>query len=161
MRYAIAVVLTGCWATTPRPAPMAVQPVQSSPQATVEQHVDAPVEVFPLHSEWSGRYVCAQGATAVQLTIDAHPTGEAVATFEFSALPENPNVPSGAYQLKGRLQRTIDGGFEAKLVPDQWLDQPPGYGMVGLTAVTDPGHTVLRGNIDTAGCSGFAVRRKN
>ncbi|MBS1121077.1 MAG: putative serine/threonine-protein kinase pkwA [Deltaproteobacteria bacterium] len=126
-----------------------------------EQPAPAPEpEVFPLHSEWAGRYKCGQGFTGVRLVIDAHSTGEAIATFEFGALPENPGVPSGAYQLRGRLQRTVDGGFEAKLSPDQWLDQPAGYVMVGVTAVTDAERHVLRGTIDSPACSGFEVRRR-
>jgi hypothetical protein len=162
MRVAGLVFATGCFTAPPPPA-VPPPPPPSSPEATVQQRVELPAivpDTLPLHSEWAGRYVCGQGATAVRLTIDAQPTGEATATFEFGALPENPDLPSGAFRMTGGLHRTGDGGLETKLLPVQWIDQPAGYVMVGVTAVTDPAQRVLRGTIDSPSCSGFEVRRR-
>ena len=126
--------------------------------------VEAPepaADQVPLHSEWTGKYVCGQGSTGLRLTIESHPSGEAIATFEFGPIPENPTVPVGAYQLKGRLRMTPDGGLEARFVPDQWLNQPSGYMMVGLTVVSDRARRVLRGTIDDPNCAGVEVRRRS
>ena len=153
------VVLYGCWQVTPPPAP----PPRSheSPEVAVVQQgrLDEPREPIPLHSEWTGRYTCGQGLTGVVLTIDAQRSGEAIATFEFGPLPENPRVPTGSYKLTGHLRLAKDGTLELELVPDQWLDQPSGYVMVGVTAVSDRRHRMLSGTMDISNCGAIDVKR--
>jgi hypothetical protein len=157
-RAAIGALLVGCWSAPPPPPPIISS---QSPRATVVRNtaLPEPREAIPLHSEWSGRYTCGQGVTGVVLAIDTYSTGEAVATFEFAALPENPNVPSGAYKLRGEVRLLPGGNLEAHFEPDQWLDQPPGYVMVPFTVVSDAKHRALRGKIETAGCGAIEVKR--
>lgn len=51
-------------------------------------------------------------------------------TFEFSALPENPSVPHGAYTLTGTTT-VASGEVTVTLVPGEWIERPGNYVMVG------------------------------
>ena len=50
--------------------------------------------------DWTGKYICGQGITALHLTIQKVSAGKMIAaTFSFGPLPENPDVP--AEQITG------------------------------------------------------------
>lgn len=108
--------------------------------------------------EWTGKYICAQGITALRLTIEkASTAGAVIATFSFGPLPENPEVPKGTYRMHG----TYDAASRRlQLSADKWIDQPFGYAMVGLD-----GHMALSGQKiagrvpDLFSCSEFEVWR--
>lgn len=108
--------------------------------------------------EWTGRYICNQGITALHLVIQktAKP-GAITATFNFGPPPENPEVPKGSYAMSGAYDRKAR---HVVLKGDRWLDRPFGYEMVGLD-----GHVVVEGDRITGrvpgmfGCSNFELRR--
>jgi len=145
------VVVAGCWgcwgSPTPAPAPEPAQVAQ-------------PVVQAPQHrsTRWKGRYVCAQGATALVLTIESGDHAIA-ATFEFGPLPENPKVPHGSYKMHGTVTRLSNGEFTVTLEPDRWIEHPADYFMVGLQATTAEEHSVLRGKITNATCAEVELSR--
>ena len=155
VRSALALVLAGCWSGTQVPAPPPPGPVQRVAPAPREPDP-------PRYSVWSGSYLCSQGVTAVQLRIVAAPDGSARATFEFGPHADNPNlVARGSYQLTGALFVDDAGLLQLKLAPDHWIDQPPSYIMVGLSASSDAGQRVLRGKIENTACDWIEVVRKH
>jgi hypothetical protein len=148
MRWLMILVVAGCWAS-------AEAPEQAPPANTV---MAAPQPHRHTATHWRGRYLCAQGPTALELTLERD--GDAVrGTFAFAALPENPTVPSGAYTLTGTSATADRDEVIVTMVPGQWLDQPAGYVMVGFTARTDRERRTMRGSIDDAGCGAIEVSR--
>jgi hypothetical protein len=124
-------------ATGPAPAP----PASLSPAA--------------LTGTWTGSYTCSQGDTGLRLVIQAAPDGTLAATFNFYALPDNPDVPSGSFTMTGTYSAA---GVD--LIHDQWISQPAGYEMVDLSSGPPvQGGTALTGNVTTPGCSTFTVTR--
>ncbi len=135
---------------------------------------------------WEGRYVCAQGPTGITLTLKAVPywpgfqvylhrllmgwlrnpetevqevRGEHLeieANFRFHALPDNPSVPTGAFELTGTFNRAL-GVLD--LYPSQWLERPEGYDLVGVKGVLDEDGQRLKGASDGAGCGAIMLRR--
>lgn len=127
-------------------------PVTPSGPATTPPASPSPAT---LTGTWTGSYVCSQGETGLSLVIQATPDGTLTATFSFYAVPDNPGVPSGSYTMTGTYSAA-----GVNLTPDQWISQPPGWEMVGLSSgppVQDG--TVLDGNVTTPGCSTFTVTR--
>jgi len=107
--------------------------------------------------DWTGKYICTQGITALRLNI-AQGAGDAItATFNFGPLPENPEVPKGAYRMAG----TYDpASRRMKLSGVKWIHAPPDYAMVGLDGrMTASGDTISGYVPDLFGCSDFEVRR--
>jgi len=107
--------------------------------------------------EWTGNYICTQGITALRLQI-AQGQGQAItATFNFGPLPENPEVPRGAYRMAG----TYDPATRhMKLSGVKWIKAPPDYVMVGLDGhMTQSGDTISGDVPDLFGCTDFEVRR--
>lgn len=157
-RLALA-LLAGCWgARSPQPAQ---PPLAESPRATAVSR-SAWVEVreqLPAHSEWLGRYTCTQGLTGVTLVIDMTPEGDATVIFDFGPIPENPSLPSGSYELRGRAELRPDRRIELQLTPHHWIQQPPGYSMVPVTVVSDREHRVLAGKIEHGSCGVIEVKR--
>jgi hypothetical protein len=107
--------------------------------------------------EWTGKYICAQGVTALRLTI-AEKQGEAItATFNFGPLPENPGVPKGAYRMEGVYE---PASRHLKLDGARWIEAPTGYVMVGLDGrLARDGKTIAGAVPDIPGCTIFEVSR--
>lgn len=108
--------------------------------------------------EWAGRYICNQGVTELHLTIQKTGAGRGItATFNFGPPPENPDVPKGAYAMRG----TYDPATRRlKLEGERWLKQPFGYLMVGLDGqVAQTGEKIAGYIPDLLGCTDFEVRR--
>jgi hypothetical protein len=108
--------------------------------------------------DWTGRYICNQGVTALNLVIQKTAGTSAItATFSFGPPPENPEVPKGSYVMRGSYDQKAR---RVVLKGDRWLDRPSGYEMVGLD-----GHVVIEGDKiagrvpDMFGCTDFEVRR--
>ena len=167
MRLPLALVLVAaCWTSpsSPSPSPASSPAGGSAAERTVTPPDQSPsglaeAEGPPSHSVWRGTYRCAQGVTAVQLTIDVTATGGADAIFDFGPHPQNPSLPGGSYRLTGAFEdrRTH---LEARFVPDKWILQPPNYVMVGFEATTlDPTRRQLRGTIDDPACGRLEVVR--
>ena len=115
----------------------------------------------PPYSVWTGKYLCAQGVSAVEVRIEAAPDGSATATFEFGPHDENPNpVARGSYELTGALFVDDKGVLQAKLTPDHWIDQPPSYVMIGFSASSsDPGQRTMKGKIEHSSCDWIEITR--
>ncbi len=120
-----------------------------------EARADSPSRAIA--GQWTGRYICAQGVTALRLDI-ARGAGEAItATFNFGPLPENPEVPVGAYQMRG----TYDADLRhVRLEGVKWLEAPFGYAMVGLDGSMSASGERIAGHIpDLVSCTDFEVWR--
>lgn len=168
MRLALAALVTSaCWTTKP-----AVEdPDRTPPSFTVDRAGDASWQrarlegasyrrpgAIPRHSEWEGTYRCNQGLTAVHLTIDVGPGGDARATYEFGAVPSNPTVPSGSFLLRGAMSGNSEH-FEGVFDAAEWIVHPPKYFMVGVTVETAEDARTMTGTIQHASCSDFRVKR--
>lgn len=108
--------------------------------------------------EWIGRYICAQGVTGLRLTIDKPTSGSMItATFAFGPVAENPQVPEGAYTMRGvydPISRRVS------LNGEKWIDAPFGYIMVGLDGYLSVNGDRIAGRIpDAFPCTDFEVRR--
>lgn len=111
-----------------------------------------------ISGDWTGRYICNQGVTALHLVIQkAAKAGTITATFNFGPPPENPEVPKGSYVMRGTYDQTAR---RVVLKGERWVQQPFGYQMVELD-----GHVVVEGDRIAGrvpgmlGCSDFEVRR--
>ena len=147
----VAVVLAGCWTGESSPPP---PPVETA-------HVAERPRPHARTSTWIGRYECAQGVTGLQLTLDIEPDGSTTGVFAFSAVPDNPTVPSGSYRIRGTATRLPEGGFAVDLHGESWIDQPRNYIMVGVQASSDPGRRHLSGRITNATCGLVDVDRRD
>ena len=76
---------------------------------------------------WEGRFVCGQRTTGLTLTISD--VKEITARRHFYALPENPGVPSGNYELSGRFGPVLG---RVDLRPSKWANRLTGYNIVAL-----------------------------
>lgn len=126
--------------------------------------VSAPLVSAPLaHAQditgdWIGRYICNQGITALHLVIqNTAKAGAITATFNFGPPPENPEVPKGAYTMRGTYDQKTR---HVALAGDRWVKQPFGYLMVGLDGSVTVEGDKLAGRIPGMdGCSNFELRR--
>jgi hypothetical protein len=78
------------------------------------------------------------------------------ARFHFYALPENPAVRSGEFELSGTFDPDL-GLLD--LYPSKWIDRPDGYNLVGLRGMLEEDRQGLKGAIDVAGCGAIVLRR--
>lgn len=115
----------------------------SEPEANYQEPSEEPTwEVFP--GKWSGSYVCGQGRTGLMLSLRRtgrkDPKSVSVeGTFKFYPVAENPEVPEGAYRVKGYIQ---NNGL-VFLSGSDWIQQPDGYRMVELLGMmTDDSQTI-------------------
>jgi hypothetical protein len=140
----------GCWTNNPPPPPQGVRNV--APATTPA--------VGPLasHTSWRGRYECAQGVTALQLTLDVDPNGRAAAIFDFGPLADNPSIPAGSYRMTGSATPT-DDAITVTLEPEAWISQPDDYMMVGIQAGIDASRRGMRGRITHASCGWIDLKR--
>ncbi len=147
-------LLTACWSSSTTAPP----PAQHDPLQNTVPRGPAELEPLPVHTVWRGFYDCAQGKTAVQLTLDLDTDGTAKAIFDFGPHADNPTVPPGSYRLVGTSR--VDGvKLTFDLTPDQWISQPPGYEMVGVSATTGSRRQRMRGQITNPLCGAFEVQR--
>jgi len=152
VRVASLLLVTACWSTSSPPPPP--EPISN----TRPSGGPAELEPLPAYSVWRGFYECAQGRTAVQLTLDVDTDGAVNAVFDFGPHADNPGVPPGSYRLKGRSRdegRTI----QLELEPDRWISQPANYEMVGVSATVGSRRQRMKGRITNPACSTFDVRR--
>jgi hypothetical protein len=116
------------------------------------------VHAQEIAGEWRGQYVCGQGVTALHLTIEKRGGGDAIsATFSFGPLPQNPDVPRGAYAMQGTYDPRT---HRLRLDAEQWIKAPPGYVMVGLDGYMSTSGQKISGRVpDLVNCSDFEVWR--
>lgn len=106
--------------------------------------------------QWTGKYVCGQGITSLELDVVEAKGGRLKATFHFGPLPENPDVPKGAYAMTGVFN---SASRRIELRGDKWMKQPLGYFMVDLEGALAKSGDRLTGQIPFAGCSWFELIR--
>ena len=114
-----------------------------------------------MSAPWYGSYVCNQGLTRMQLTMQPQQGSDGnrvEAIFVFTADPENPTVPTGSFRLTGTLNRK---DRSLLLKQDRWIEQPsdPSYRMVDLEGQVAIGETEakIQGRITTYGCQDFLL----
>lgn len=117
-----------------------------------------PAYARDITGDWTGRYICNQGITALHLVIQrASKPGVIIATFNFGPAPENRLVPKGAYTMHGNYDQKAR---RVTLTGDRWIKQPAGYVMVDLDGRVDAAVDKIAGMIPSMpGCSSFEVRR--
>ncbi|MEP7210973.1 MAG: hypothetical protein ABI740_09070 [Alphaproteobacteria bacterium] len=109
-----------------------------------------------LAGEWRGKYECGQGVTALTLTVSEIPGGKLKARFAFGPLPENPRVPTGAFDMEGRLDaKTRRVTFRS----GKWIKAPLGYFTVDLEGYVEASGNRITGVVPSAGCSVFDLAR--
>lgn len=101
-----------------------------------------------------GTYVCAQGATQMRLTIADVDGARTMAVGDFFHPGTNTR---GSYRLRGfcltRTRRLL-------LLPAGWIDQPPGYMMVGMSGTLGPGNMSYAGRMSHSACGEFSYVRQ-
>jgi hypothetical protein len=105
---------------------------------------------------WRGSYVCNQGVTGLFLSVRTTEAADVTAVFKFFSVPENPDVPTGEFEMTG------DPGLQSnhlQLAPRRWLKAPPNYVMVGLDGDYDEATGEYSGRVLGPGCSQFKLRR--
>jgi hypothetical protein len=105
---------------------------------------------------WHGTYMCYQGVTGLDLTITPRDAKTVKAVFSFHAVLQNPLVPSGEFEMLGRL-----GPSPGRLLlrAKAWADRPPNYVTVDLDGIYDPGSAEYSGRVKGPGCTSFRVTR--
>jgi len=110
-----------------------------------------------LTGTWSGSYDCLQGATALTLEVQHDLFDDTLrAEFAFGPSRQNPDVPTGRYTMEGEFMSLFGS---VSLFPTGWIEQPEGYGMVGLEATYDVFGDTLTGYIDAADCGDLSLQR--
>lgn len=113
---------------------------------------------------YTGAYICGQGPTFLELTVDSDQAGNVQATFRFNSGEweggRNLTVPPGKFAMSGRYQY----GGKMALFGDRWIQQPANYGMVNLDGViqrNSEGKLVYYGQVTGApSCTEFRVTRR-
>jgi hypothetical protein len=110
--------------------------------------------------EWRGSYVCAQGTTALSLSIDKE-AGEAFSGYFhfYPPPPRKPKANEGCYSVEGH--RSADGRVVVTAV--RWIFQPPSYVTVDLDGQLAAAGLSMSGDVRapppiTGYCHRFALR---
>jgi hypothetical protein len=107
--------------------------------------------------QWTGKYICGQGITRLDLEIEQGQGNKVTATFRFGPLPENPEVPHGAYTMTGTYDPILR---HVELEGVKWIEYPQNYIMVGLDGRMDSDGGRIKGTVPTLGnCTVFEVKR--
>lgn len=112
---------------------------------------------LPQAMQYSGHYKCIQGVTDLRLRITSSGGDSVRARFSFGGSIANPGVPDGEFLMQGQIN--LETGT-LNLQPLRWVDQPPGYTMVGLIGSSADGGSDFDGTV-TGGtaCSSFSIHR--
>lgn len=115
-----------------------------------------PAELSRLLGVWRGTYVCAQGLTGLMLTVSGSRANVLEAEFAFYPVPENPRVPAGRFRMSGVFDNATQ---TLHLRPGQWLERPPGYLTVSLSASVDLEAGEMVGTVSGSGCGPVRLTR--
>jgi hypothetical protein len=112
--------------------------------------------------EWRGSYVCAQGTTALTLSIEKE-TGEAFSGYFhfYPPPPRKPQANEGCDSIDGH--RSSDGRVVVTAV--RWLFQPPNYVTVDLDGKLAEAGSSMSGDVRApppiaSYCHRFALKRQ-
>ena len=89
---------------------------------------------------WSGEYTHNQGITSLDLIITNYINGTITAYFYFSAHPNNPDIQSGMYSMRG----TISEDMTISLIGQEWeTEQPYNWTFLNIFGVLDIDNRVI------------------
>jgi hypothetical protein len=104
--------------------------------------------------EWTGKYVCGQGVTGARLILSEDGSR---GVFHFYALPENPGVPEGCYQVTGIFNNATGA---LAVVPGSWYLQPHRYQSAAFSGIVDERSQNFAGKIiGMSGCASVFLSR--
>jgi hypothetical protein len=107
--------------------------------------------------EWTGKYVCGQGVTALRLVITATGGGGARAVAHFFPTPENSRVPEGCFTATGLFEKTSG---QLSLRKERWIMRPRNYVMTDFDGTVDADGKNLSGRLSgVQGCASFSLTR--
>ena len=105
--------------------------------------------------EWSGKYVCGQGVTALRVVITATGGGGVRAMAHFFPTPENPRVPEGCFTLTGLFEKNSG---QLSLRRERWIVRPRNYAMTDFDGTVDADGKNLSGRLSgVQGCASFSL----
>jgi hypothetical protein len=78
------------------------------------------------------------------------------AEFHFYGTDQNPNIPVGAYAMKGTFN---PANGKLQLGGTNWINQPRDYDMIPLNGIINKNQTHLKGSIEFSGCKEFVLMR--
>ncbi|MFI6867223.1 hypothetical protein [Nocardia sp. NPDC050406] len=148
------IALTGCNDKVTGSAQQDARTTTSASRAaTTTATVEGPVPLADLSGTWTGTYTCAQGETALTLTIEDPVSGSARTVFAFGPSAQNPTVPHGSFEATARYANRLLG-----IVQKRWIDRPSNYEMIDLQAnAVSP--SSISGTVQTSGCTTFKVTK--
>ncbi len=127
----------------------------SGPPAIADEPVIVSQSTTPgFAGKWEGNYQCYQYAS---LTLYISETAPAKFDIEarFGPTPANTEMPRGSFRLSGAINRK----GELVMTPVAWIDQPPGFEMIGFVASLT-NESLIQGKVSHPSCQEFHVRRK-
>lgn len=108
---------------------------------------------------WSGTYACGKVVRAVTVTLTGGTDGAISGELAFGPGPKGESA-SGRFHVSGALNNGL-----LRFRGDAWIEQPPGYEMIGFLTYADPpppptGEAGMSGTVLAEGCQGFKLRRQ-
>ncbi len=120
-------------------------------------HGEAAAQESRYAGEWSGKYVCRQGVTAMQVVVEATGADGVRALVHFFPTAENPRVAEGCFTMTGLFER---GSGQLSLRRERWIVQPRGYAIPEFDGTIDGGGLTFSGRLTgVAGCATFSLTR--
>lgn len=111
-----------------------------------------------LVGQWTGSYLCRQGVTA--LTLDVFLVDDELrARFQFSAHPDNPGVPPGAFTMAGAYD-TAARTLTFRATEADWLRRPANYVTVDLRGAVALDRMRYEGAVESEGCGTFTLEKQ-
>ncbi len=116
-------------------------------------------DAAPISGTWTGSYACGPVVRAMTVTLTGDAEGKVSGELAFGPGPKGESA-SGRFHVSG----TLNNGL-LRFRGDVWIEQPPGYDMVGFLTYADPpppptGDAGFSGQVLAEGCQGFKLRRK-
>lgn len=103
--------------------------------------------------EWTGKYVCEQGITGARLILSEDGSR---GVFNFYALPENPRVPEGCYQVTGVFNASSGA---LAIIPGEWYMRPRRFVSAAFNGTVDERGQNFAGKITGRGCASVFLSR--
>lgn len=107
-----------------------------------------------------GTYLCGQGPTHVTIEIDDVGRGDdeltVEARFEFSFEgDDDADDARGAYRMRGKYEMRTR---RLVLKPEAWIEEPPGYVMVGIRGTIGRSGDTYSGTVEGPSCTTFDTK---
>lgn len=125
-------------------------------ETLMAQRLNSAEKLEFLTGTWEGHYYCRQGLTKLRLDIRAINENNIYAIFNFSAHPQNRGVPTGSFEMEGRLQNSD----QLILNGTQWLLRPSNYRTVNLNGKISFNDNSISGSVTPEGCGTFDLIRQ-